>query len=373
MTPSLLNCFADLPDPRVGPAQLHALSDMIAIAICAVVCGADSWTDVELFAKAKQTWFKTFLDLPNGIPSHDTFGRVFGAIQPDAFEACFLKWTAALAKSSAGQLIAIDGKTLRRSFDSAGKKASIHMISAWSQTNHLVLSQLASEAKSNEITAIPKLLELLELTDAIVTIDAMGCQKAITKKIVEQGGDYVLALKANHATLHEEVKLLFNETITQDQDSTASCHESTEKGHGRFETRRVWCTNDVGWFADRADWVGLRSFVCVEAQRTINGKTSSERRYYISSLSGQDPQILADAIRGHWGIENRLHWSLDVSFREDDSRVRQGHSAENFSRLRRIALNLLKQDRSSKVGIKAKRLKCGWNEDYLLRILEQKS
>lgn len=370
MTPTVLNHFAMLPDPRVDRTKRHTLGDMVAIAVCAVVCGADSWTEVEQFGKAKEGWFTTFLNLPHGIPSHDTFGRVFSAINPEAFEGCFLKWTAALTRSSGGQLIAIDGKTLRRSFRSADRKASIHMISAWCEVNHLVLGQLATEAKSNEITAIPKLLKLLDLTDAIVTIDAMGCQKAIAQQIVDQGGDYVLGLKGNQGTLHRRVERLFDEALTGGWAGVRyGYHETIEKDHGRIETRRLWCTDQIDWVRACHRWPGLRSLICVDSQRAIDGRTSTERRYYISSLDSRCPRLLADAIRGHWGIENRLHWSLDISFREDESRIRQRHGAENFSRLRRIALNLLKQDRSTKIGIKAKRLKAGWDENYLLNVL----
>jgi predicted transposase YbfD/YdcC len=317
-------------------------------------------------------WFKTFLSLPNGIASHDTFGRVFAKLDPTAFEACFLRWIADLATASGGRLIAIDGKTLRRSLDAANGKAAIHMVSAWCAANHLVLGQVATDAKSNEITAIPELLKLLDLAGAVVTIDAIGCQKKIAAQIVDQGGDYLLQLKGNQGGLHDETALLFDQCLRDDclgiPYTTAA---TTNGGHGRVEQRQIWVTSETGWFAERGKWKNLRSLARVEAQRTVNGKTSVEYRYYISSLTAEDPARMLALIRGHWGIENSLHWSLDIAFREDDCRIRRGHAAENFSRLNRIALNLLKSETQQKVGIKTKRLVAGWDHDYLLSILTQ--
>jgi len=367
----LLRWFEDLPDPRPGHNVMHRLSDMVALAILAVLCGADSWMDVATFGRCREPWLRTFLPLPHGIPSHDTFGRVFGRIPPLSFEKCFMKWMAALAQSPC-RLIALDGKALRHSFDTADQKAAIHMISAWSQENQLVLGQLATQAKSNEITAIPELLELLDLQGAVVTADAMNCQKSIAEKIVDQGGDYLLQVKSNQPSLHQDLELLFAEGMRTDCQGVR--HESIEEvdgGHGRVERRRLWTTDDIAWYGDASQWKGLSRFICIESTRQVGDKRSVDRRYYISSLRQATPEFLLRTLRGHWGIENRLHWCLDVSFNEDDSRIRKGHAAENFSRLRRIALNLLRKDKTYNVGIKTKAKACSWDHQYLLNILTQ--
>jgi predicted transposase YbfD/YdcC len=346
------------------------LSDILTIAICAVICDADSWPDVAAFGRAKAKWFKTFLPLPHGIPSRSTFERVFAALRPASLEACLARWTRALADASPGPWIAIDGKTLRRSFDRANSKAAIHMVSAWASANELVFGQLATEAKSNEITAIPKLLKLLDLAGATVTLDAMGCQKAIAGQILAQGGNYVLVVKDNQPTLHEELKLFLDDQIAAGRNRVAiQAHEQTDGGHGRVEVRRAWVTPAVEWFEDRQAWPGLKSFAAVECERTVGEKTSVERRYFISSLDGSDAAAMARAIRNHWGIENKLHWSLDMTFHEDQSRMRRGHSAENFSRLRRMALNLLVHETTARLSIRGKRKLAGWDHDYLLKLL----
>jgi len=370
----LLRYFSDLKDPRVNRTKRHLLEDLLTIAIGGVICGAEGWVQVAQFGRCKREWLQTFLQLPNGIPSHDTFGRVFAKLDPAAFEECFRKWIRALASHSQGRLIAIDGKTMRRSLDAANGQAAIHLVSAWSQANRLVLGQLATDAKSNEITAIPELLKLLDVDGAVVTIDAMGCQKKIAAQIVDQGGDYVLQLKGNQGGLHEETVLLFEEGLRDDGRGIASTTTATTNGgHGRIEERRIWVTPEIEWFAERGQWKGLRSLARVEARRTVNGVTSREFRYYLSSLDGKDPERMLDLVRGHWGVENSLHWSLDVSFREDDCRIRQGHAAENFSRLNRIALNLLKAETQQKVGIKTKRLCAGWDHTYLLKVLTREN
>jgi predicted transposase YbfD/YdcC len=352
----LLRYFHDLPDPRINRTKLHNLMDILAIAMLAVICGAEGFVQIELFGKSKLAWLKTFLKLPHGIPSHDTFGRVFAALDPEAF----------------------DGKTLRRSFQAAGGRAAVHMISAWCQSNRMVLGQLATDEKSNEITAIPRLLELLDVTEAIVSIDAMGCQKSIAQKIVERGGDYLLAVKDNQKDLHEHVRFYFEEAIKGHWEGMTheSCH-STDGDHGRIEKRRCWATHEVGWLKRQGQqWPKLGGLVCVQCDREVlAGPRSIERRYYITSLDPRQvgPQRLLEAIRGHWGIENQLHWCLDVSLREDESRIRTEHAAENFSRLRRIGLNLLRAETSLNVGIHSKRLRCGWDEEYLFKVLSHAS
>lgn len=366
----LLRFFDELEDPRMNRTKRHSLSDILVITICAVICGADEWTEIELFGKLKHKWLKTFLELPHGIPSHDTFGRVFSLLDPKQLEQCFQRWIAAMAECSGGQLIAIDGKTIRRSFDKADNKAAIHVVSAWSETNSLVLGQVATDEKSNEITAIPQLLKMLDITDSVVTIDAMGCQKAIAKQIVKQKGHYVLQVKKNHAGLYDVMKEMFDELTGKGIPCVQyAFHEDVDADHGRVETRRIWTTDWTDWYADRKKWKNLRSFVCVESERTVGDTTSIDRRYYISDLDGRDAAVMLGYVRGHWGIENKLHWSLDVTFREDDLRQRKGHSAENLSRIRRLVLNLLRQDKSVKVGAKAKRFKASLDHEYLIKIL----
>lgn len=364
--------FVDLPDPRREQGKRHQLSDMIILAVCAVICAADTWSDIVDFSNAKHKWFKTFLQLPHGIPSQDTFERVFARIDPEAFEACFAAWTLALAGSSGGKLIAIDGKKIRRSFEHAwSNSTATHLVSAFVDANATVLGQLAVETKENEIVAIPKLLELLDLREAVVTIDAMGCQTAIARQIVEAGGDYVLAVKANQPTLHRAIQTEMCDMRRDDfADVSHDHHRSVDGGHGRVETREVWATDDLSWLgAESERWSGLQSVVMIESTPQVaGGATSRERRYYISSLRA-DAERLGDCIRRHWGIENRLHYILDVAFSEDDARHRKGHSAQNFSRLRRVALNLLQREKTKKRGIKGKRLNASWDHDYLLKLL----
>jgi predicted transposase YbfD/YdcC len=364
--------FSDLDDPRMNRTKRHDLSDMIFIAICATICGADGWVQVELFGNSKIKWFKTFLSLPNGIPSHDTFGRVFARLDPDQFERCFCRWIAALADRKPGRLVALDGKSLRRSLDRASGQAAIHMVSAWCQSNQLVLGQLACDAKSNEITALPALLELLDLRGAVVTADAMHCQRNLAQQVVDAGGDYLLQVKDNQPQLHQDLKLLFAEGVGEEcQHVACETAEQVDAGHGRVETRRCWLARETAWLSDR--WAGIASVACVERTREVDGAVSTELHYYISSLSQTDAGSLLQMTRQHWGIENELHWVLDVQFREDERRIRQGYGAENYSRLSRIALNLLKADTTLKVGIKSKRLNAGWDHDYLLHLLTQGS
>jgi predicted transposase YbfD/YdcC len=383
-TGGFLRFFGDVPDPRTGNCIVHKLHDLIVIAVLAVVCGADGWTQIALWGQCKQKWLATFLDLCGGIPSHDTFSRVFARLDPDAFERCFLNWMAAVVELSAGRLLAIDGKAIRRSFEHGWDKSGMtHLVSAFVSQgdNRLVFSQMAVEEKSNEIVAIPKLLELLDLRGAIVTIDAIGCQREIVAKIVTGGGDYVLPVKENQPALAAKAQSLMNDLVLDHAKQIQATHvgyfEHSEQGHGRLETRRVWLSDEIHWLGKEiiALWPGLASIALVERTRQdlgdFSGRVSVERQLYISSLKGIDAATMAAAIRGHWSVENNLHWQLDISFGEDQSRTRKGHGAENYSRLCRISLNLLKRDKSLKVGIKAKRLNAGWDHDYLLRLINQ--
>lgn len=369
---AVLRSFATLPDPRMKRTRKHELLDLVTIAICGVICGADGWAQIAEFGRCKRKWFVTFLNLPHDIPSHDTFGRVFARLDPVAFERCFLDWMNALAQKPFGRLIAIDGKTLRASFDSVAKRSPLHLVSAWCEQNQMVLGQWATAAKSNEITAIPELLELLDLEGAVVTTDALGCQTAIAEKIVAGNADYVLQVKGNQPKLEAELAVLFDECIRGDPHAVASqMFTDVDKGHGRVETRRCWMTTRIHTLPGAENWAALSSAACVESIRRTGAQEQRERRYYISSIETLDAQRMLERVRGHWGVENGLHWCLDVSFDEDRRRIRQGHGAENFSRLSRIALNLLKHERTNKHGIKTKRLRCGWDHDYLLTVLLQ--
>lgn len=366
--------FSDLIDPRVERTRLHPLRNIVTIALCGVLCGAESWVEIEAFGVTKRRWFARFLELPHGIPSHDTFGRVFAALNPVQFETSFLRWVQATVTASPGQLIAIDGKTLRRSHDRTHGTAALQLVSAWASANHVVLGQLKVAAGSHETEAIPALLELLVLDGCIVTIDAAGTTPAIAAQIRSQGADYILALKANQPQLHQEVVELFAEA--QATDFAGIAHETyatLEKGHGRIERRRYWLITDpdyLAWLNEAGTWPELGSVGMVEAERRIGQQVSVQTRTYLSSLT-EDAEVFGKAVRGHWAIENELHWLLDVAFREDECRVRTQHAAENFAVLRRLALHLLKQDTSLKIGIKAKRLKAGWDEEYLLHLLTQ--
>lgn len=373
METSISQHFSNLPDPRRAQGRRHNLGDMIVIAVMAVICAADSWADVVEFGRAKQKWFKTFLDLPYGIPCQDTFERVFARLNPGAFDRCFMAWTQALSVSTGGQLVAIDGKRIRRSFAHAwSHTTATHLISAFVTGNATVFAQLAVDVKENEITGIPRLLELLDLHGATVTIDAMGCQTAIAEQIVAQGGDYVLCVKDNQPGLAQALRADLDDLIrTRFTGVPHDTYETVDGDHGRIETRRVWTTSQIDWLGtEQSRWSGLRSVAVVESIREVPPKeATSERRYYISTLEGSDARRMAEVIRAHWGIENKLHYVLDVSFAEDQCRVRKGHAAENFSRIRRIALNLLRRETSKKRGIKGKRLAAAWDHDYLLKLL----
>ncbi len=371
-TGSLVEHFSDLEDPRIDRTKRHGLIDILVIAICAIICGADSWVAVELFGKAKIGWLRTFLELPNGIPSHDTFGRVFARLDPEQFQQRFLDWVRAVEALTVGQVIAVDGKTLRRSHDRRQGQEAIQMVSAWATANSLVLGQRKVDQQSNEITAIPELLQVLELSGCLVTLDALGCQKEIAEVIVAQEADYVLALKENQGQLYEDVVLAFEDALAHGwQGIQHDQHKTVSKGHGRVEIRQCWTISGADYvehLRGGPDWPNLQTIAMVVAERRVGDQRSLQARYYISSLGNNARQLL-HATRTHWQVENALHWVLDIAFREDESRVRKDHAAQNFAILRHIALNLLKQDKTTKVGIKNKRLKAGWDETYLLHLL----
>jgi predicted transposase YbfD/YdcC len=363
--------FGDLTDPRVDRTKLHKLIDILVIAICAVIAGADSWEDVADFGEAKQEWFRTFLELPNGIPSHDTFNRVFARLDAQQFQDCFLRWISAVREVIDGQVIAIDGKVLRRSHDRGIGQTAIDMVSAWASANRLVLGQIKVADKSNEISAIPQLLQALEVSGCIITIDAIGCQTEIAATILAKEADYVLALKENQPHLAEDVRLLF-EDLEQSQYRAYAYdyHKSVSKDHGRLEIRECWTISDpavLRCLRGYERWAGLCTVARIRAQRQVGVERSCEDRYHLASITGAE-RVLG-AVRTHWSIENELHWTLDIAFDEDRCRVRKDHGPENLAILRHLALNLLKQDKTCTRGIKGKRLLAAWKEDYLLKVL----
>ena len=366
---SFAHHFADLSDPRIDRSRLHELLDIVAVAICAVVAGAESWDDIEDFGHAKHGWLRAFLALPNGIPSHDTFRRVFERLDPEEFQRCSLGWVQALHEATQRQVVAIDGKTLRRSFDKARGKSALHLVHAWATANHLLLGQIAVDEKSNEITAIPRLLKVLEISGAIVTIDAMGCQKEIARTIRERKADYLLALKGNHGHLFEQVVAFFDGACAHGRKGGGiRYHREWSQGHGRDECRRCWATSDISWLEGREEWADLRSVVLIESERFIGDTLAVEERYYLSSLPA-DAKLLNEAARSHWAVENSLHWVLDVTFHEDSSRIRKENAPENFGLLRRLALCLLRKEATSKRSIRGKRLRASWDDGYLLQVM----
>jgi predicted transposase YbfD/YdcC len=362
---SLLTVLEEVPDPRVTVIVDHDLPDILTIALCTILCGGDSFYDMEEFGAVRLDWLKTFLRLRNGAPTHDTYNRVFQALDPEQFGEVLARWTQSVRTVVGGEVVALDGKAVRRALN-RGEDARV-IVSAWATESGLLLGQRKVKNKSNEITAVPELLRALELAGCIVTADALHCQKNIAKEIVEADADYVLALKGNQGTVFAEVKAFLDEAI-QRRESHLEFTQTTDKGHGRVEVRRYWQTEKIGWFVDREAWVGLRSVGVVEARRTVNGQESVERRYYLSSLPA-DAEKFGRAVRGHWGVENGLHWVLDMVFGEDQSRARSGYAVENLAATRRLAINLLRRDKTCQRGIKGKLLRAAIDPDYLIRIL----
>jgi predicted transposase YbfD/YdcC len=369
MGASIVEHFSKLKDPRIERHKKHRLEDIIVLSICAVLSGAEGWEAIREYGETKIEWLRQFIPLANGIPADDTLARVMSRLSAKGLQECFVSWVTAVSEATDGSVIPIDGKTLRGSFDRSRGKRAIHMVNAWSSANGVVLGQLKTEEKSNEITAIPKLLELLEIKGCIVTIDAMGCQKEIAKQIIEQGGDYLLAVKANQGALEEAVVDFFDTAQAADfKGVLVDYHEDIDSGHGRIEVRRCWTSSDLSTLPHPEHWVGLTSIVMLESERHIGEQHSLERRYYITSLQS-NAQRAGHAARSHWGVENSLHWTLDVTFREDACRIRRGEAAENLCTLRHFVLNLLKQETTLKKSIKQKRLKAGWDDGYRAKVL----
>jgi predicted transposase YbfD/YdcC len=365
---NILEHYKDFPDQREDNKR-HKLIDIITIVICASICGAEKWEDIETFGKAKIGWLEKFLELPHGIPSKDTFRRVFAFLNPQEFNKRFSEWISSLNLKTDNEIVSIDGKTLRRSHNL--DKPAIHMVSAWANKAGIALGQVKVDKKSNEITAIPELLKILEIEGCIITIDAMGTQKAIAKQIIDKKADYVLALKGNQESLHEDIKLYFEKTSEKElTEAPFDYHKTLNKDHGRIEKREYWSTNDINWLSMKGEWEGLQSVCMMKTERTIKDKTSTETLYYLASLP-PNAELIGGAIRSHWGVENSLHWVLDIAFREDECRKRIDNSAENFAILRHITLNLLKQETTCKRSIAGKRLLAGWDTSYLEKVLFQ--
>lgn len=367
---SILKYFGDLEDPRIDRTKHHPLISIVAIAILAVICGADSWVAIETYAQSKRDWLEQFLPLPNGIPSHDTFARVFARLDPEQLQQCFGQWIERLTTDMGGQVIAIDGKTVRGSFNRSGEHSAIHMVSAWACGHRLVMGQVKVDSKSNEITAIPELLNLLEIAGCIITIDAMGCQKTIAQTIIDKKADYILTLKGNQGSLHSCVRQWFEQARAQGFEGIEySYAQTTESNHDRIEIRKCW-TVPVSVLGGKyaQQWTGLCSIATIVSERRLWNKTTYEVRYYITSLAS-DAQILGQAVRSHWGIENSLHWVLDVTFAEDDSRIRKEHAPQNFSLLRHLAVNLLRQENTVRSSIAMKRYRAALDNDYLAKVV----
>ena len=370
MIEKLIEHLSELDDPRCPGKVEHRLIDILVIAVCAVIACAESWEDVALYGRSKLDWLRQFLALPNGIPSHDTFRRVFMLIDPNAFEACFTAWVKGITTRGEQEVVAIDGKTVRRSFDRGREQSPLHLVSAWASEQGLVLGQRRVDDKSNEITAIPELLDVLSLEHTLVTLDAMGCQKAVAQRILERQADYLLVLKANHGNAYEAVQSHFDSHCFEHDADLRPVVDAFDDSHGRLVRRRVFVSPDAAMLPALADWPGLRTVLAVESIRGLkgSGKVEADIRYFLSSSSAEAP-VLAQAIRRHWSIENNLHWVLDVTFREDDSRIRDPSAVRNFALLRKIALNLVGQDRSTKASLRAKRKRAAWDNNYMRQLL----
>jgi predicted transposase YbfD/YdcC len=362
---SLITLLGEVPDPRVAGTREHDLVELLVIALCTLLCRGESFYDMEEFGRVRLQWLRTFLTLRGGVPSHDTFNRLFQALDPKTFADCLARWTQSVRTVLGGEVVALDGKSLRRALHS-GEDARM-IVSAWATESGLLLGQRKTRDKSNEITVVPELLRALELAGGLITADALHCQKNIAKEIIEADADYVLALKGNPPAAYGEIKTFLDDAVLR-KDPGLAFVETTDKGHGRLEVRRYWQTEQIGWFADREKWEGLRSVALVESVREVKGQQSVERRYYLSSLA-VDVAKVARAVRGHWKIENQLHWVLDVVFGEDQSRARTGHAAENLAATRRVAINLLRQDKENKRSLKSQRLRATLDPDYLRKLL----
>lgn len=366
---SIFIAFEDLPDPRQPRNRVYSLFDIIAISLLGVLCGAEDWVTISMWAEANILWLNEQGICQQGVPSHDTLDRFFRHVNPAEFEARFISWTKLVSKSVRG-VVAIDGKSLKNSRDGEGNAKATHIVSAFATENRLILGQIATDKKSNEISAIPKLLAMLDLSGTIITIDAAGCQKEVARKIREGKGDYLLALKGNQGKLHDEVENFFLQAMAMEpHESGCDYAVSEEKSRGRSEKRETWITQNLEWLPQRGEWLDLRSIVCVKSSRTLKDHSSTELRFYISSLEA-DAAKISGAVRAHWGVENRLHWQLDVSYGEDKCKVRKDHGAENLSVLRRCTMNIIKQDTKTKAGVKNKRARAGWDRRYLLELLD---
>jgi predicted transposase YbfD/YdcC len=366
----VVSYFEDIPDPRIERTKRYSLTDLLFVALCAVICGADSCADMEYFARVRVSWLEEHLGVADFTPSHDTFSRIFSLLDPEPLNRCFIAWTEAMRDASQGEIIAVDGKQMRRSFDRVNKQHALYLVSAWACNNALVLGQVQVAEKSNEMTAVPRLLEMIDIRGAIVTVDALNTQKEIASTIIDRKGQYVLALKANHPDLFDDVRVyLDSERERHFETAPHSSIRTTDHEHGRREVRRCYCveTKTLDFLRGKDDWKGLQSIACVESKRTFDGKTTTERRYYLSSLPA-DAKVILNAVRAHWGIENKLHWVLDMTFDEDRSRTRKDHGPQNLALMRKIAMNLYRRN-TRKACLRLKKMHAVWDQDYVLELL----